>query len=468
MTTLATANFNDTLPVSPTAGDVNIKWQADPPTTAPRNISAYVQNLGGVEARSGTSEAVTDKDCGWLLEFTNASPVAVTLGETGEILTLGANGDGSGYAASDTFTIAGGTGGSGHVVAVASGVPTAVAIDSKGHGYSATSSAATTATSGGGSGMHVSIGTVTGNVRATFVCAFYVPGAGGATLTPQSGLINGAANLSVGTGSAGWLFWDGTNWEAVMGGGSGTVTHTAGALTSGQLILGNGGADIKVGDLTGDVTTSGSTATTLANIPNDVPMAGDILATNTAAPATPASGKERFWTDSTDKRLHDKNDAGTIGTTVVKDTGATHNFLTAISAAGVISKAQPAAADLSDGTTGSGGAVVLATGPTLSNPVVGTQSPGDNTTKAASTAFVTAAISAIPASFTPFGESFSLSVGATTCTLTHTPNPASFLMFFRNGLLQRAGVDFAVSGTAISSISPAAVSGDLFDARYTY
>ncbi len=44
----------------------------------------------------------------------------------------------------------------------------------------------------------------------------------------------------------------------------GTVTHT-GALTLGHLIVGNGGGDIKVGDLSGDVTTSGGTATTLAN-----------------------------------------------------------------------------------------------------------------------------------------------------------------------------------------------------------
>jgi hypothetical protein len=39
------------------------------------------------------------------------------------------------------------------------------------------------------------------------------------------------------------------------------------------------------------------------------------------------------------------------------------------------------------------GAVVLATGPTLTNPVVGTQTAGDNSTKAASTAYVATAIS---------------------------------------------------------------------------
>ncbi len=73
----------------------------------------------------------------------------------------------------------------------------------------------------------------------------------------------------------GYLFWDttlqaeyawdvlSTSWVAVSSGGSGTVTHTAGSLTSGQLVVGNGSADIKVGDLSGDVSTSGSGVTAI-------------------------------------------------------------------------------------------------------------------------------------------------------------------------------------------------------------
>ena len=64
-------------------------------------------------------------------------------------------------------------------------------------------------------------------------------------------------------------------------------------------------------------------------------------------------------------------------------------WINQISTSGVPSSTQPAASDLSNGTTGSG-AVVLGTGPTLSNPIVGTQSAGDNSTKAASTAYVDA------------------------------------------------------------------------------
>ena len=101
--------------------------------------------------------------------------------------------------------------------------------------------------------------------------------------------------------------------------------------------------------LTGDVTGTGtgSFAATLANIPTAVPAAGSIVQTNIAAPASPAAGKVAIFADSTDLRFHDKNASGVIGTTVVADTGASNNFLTAISAAGAISKAQPAFTNIS-------------------------------------------------------------------------------------------------------------------------
>ncbi len=76
-----------------------------------------------------------------------------------------------------------------------------------------------------------------------------------------------------------------------------------------------------------------------------------------------------------------------------------------ISVAGRTGVVVLSSADLTDGVTGSGGAVVLATGPTMTNPIVGTQTLGDNTTKAASTAFVTAAIGAgAPPSGTAGGD----------------------------------------------------------------
>ncbi len=54
---------------------------------------------------------------------------------------------------------------------------------------------------------------------------------------------------------------------------------------------------------------------------------------------------------------------------------------------------QPSASDLTDGTTGSSGAVVLANSPTLTgSPLAPTASTGDATTKLATTAFVTTAV----------------------------------------------------------------------------
>ncbi len=60
------------------------------------------------------------------------------------------------------------------------------------------------------------------------------------------------------------VFFYTTSWQGpfVASSGGGTVTHT-GALTANQLVGGNGVADIKVVDLTGDITTSGGLATTL-------------------------------------------------------------------------------------------------------------------------------------------------------------------------------------------------------------
>ena len=59
--------------------------------------------------------------------------------------------------------------------------------------------------------------------------------------------------------SFGELWWDTTlqalyawdsgsaSWKAATAAGTGTVTHTAGALTTGRAVIGNGGADIAVG-----------------------------------------------------------------------------------------------------------------------------------------------------------------------------------------------------------------------------
>ena len=72
----------------------------------------------------------------------------------------------------------------------------------------------------------------------------------------------------------------GVKWATPAAPGTGTVTNTC-ALTLGQLIKGNGGADITVGNLSGDVSTAGSLVTTIgAGKVTNAMLAGSIAATN--------------------------------------------------------------------------------------------------------------------------------------------------------------------------------------------
>ncbi len=186
-----------------------------------RNISAYVANIGGVDARTTTTEIISNASRGKLVTLTNASPVAVTLqvgGASGAITDLVLSSGGTGYAVSDTFTIAGGTGGTGHVVSVTAGVVTAVALNIVGTGYSVNPSEATTATSGVGTGLTVGIFAVSSAINtAGYMCWVANEGVGAATLTPASGTIDGNANLVLTQFQGVILFWDGTNWETGRG-----------------------------------------------------------------------------------------------------------------------------------------------------------------------------------------------------------------------------------------------------------
>jgi hypothetical protein len=139
------------------------------------------------------------------------------------------------------------------------------------------------------------------------------------------------------------------------------ITLTLGAITPTSVaasgtVTGSNLSGTNTGDqtitLTGDVTGSGtgSFATTLVNIPTGTTMAGRILATNIAAPSTPAAGKSQIYVDSTNKVLSLKDDAGTVSNTVVPKAATAHQFVTAISAAGVITQAAIALGDLPAGT----------------------------------------------------------------------------------------------------------------------
>jgi len=99
------------------------------------------------------------------------------------------------------------------------------------------------------------------------------------------------------------------------------------------------------------------------------------------------AGANHLLTDTTDTTKKFQFDASNIATATTRTVNipnansttaqtisvVSHNFLTGMSAQGVFTQAQPAASDLSNGTTGSG-AVVLATSPTLVTPALGSAS----------------------------------------------------------------------------------------------
>jgi hypothetical protein len=103
---------------------------------------------------------------------------------------------------------------------------------------------------------------------------------------------------------------------------------------------------------TGIVVRQTSPTITTPTITGVASLTGSVLITENAAPGAPAGGLLAVWADSTDGRLHDKNPANAIGTTVVANSGAVNEFLTAISTAGVVSRARPSCGNLSDSSGG--------------------------------------------------------------------------------------------------------------------
>lgn len=126
-------------------------------------------------------------------------------------------------------------------------------------------------------------------------------GAGGLTLTPAAGTINGSANLSVGTGQGVHIVSDGVNYFANVGTFSGT---TVAALFGNQTKN-----TVLSGPTTGTATTPAFRALVGADLPN---------------PAAASLGGVRSFA------------------------AVTHQFLTSISTAGAPGAAQPACADISD------------------------------------------------------------------------------------------------------------------------
>ena len=188
---------------------------------ATRDLSAQLPNLGGVDARTSTSDIIGIASQGMLVTFDSGGATIATLDSAGILSAQSGIADatpgssaGSGFALGDTLAVSGG-GGSGAVLTVigvgAGGSITAFQINAQGIGYTSGTNVALTVLTGTGTGAPNADITVP---PAYFVCAVKNIGAGTVTLIcgPSSGLIDGVGSVTLLTFEACFLFFNGVNW----------------------------------------------------------------------------------------------------------------------------------------------------------------------------------------------------------------------------------------------------------------
>lgn len=163
-----------------------------------------------------------------------------------------------------------------------------------------------------------------------------------------SGLLKSASGVL-----SSWSLAAGSS-KIIIANPAGTAGNPSVDVDEAQLSHANIGGNLPAGKLPaliGDVTMGAGTGTTvLANLPNGVPMAGAILATNIVAPSQPTSGTTRIYVDSTSKMLSIKNDAGTVGTTVVNSGCGGGQFVNAITAGVIGCTTPPGGGDVASNT----------------------------------------------------------------------------------------------------------------------
>lgn len=262
---------------------------------------------------------------------------------------------------------------------------------------------------------------------ATWKHGFMVSDTGGAWPLATDSIAFGISSFNQGAGQP-------VGWGLYLAG----PTYSQYQIEGNSFTVSNAGAVVAASTSTGLATTVNLVLTNQATL------------TGIAAPTTPSSGLGAVWFDSSAKRFHDKDDLGNIGTTVIADTGASNQFLTAISAAGGISKAQPAFSNLS-GTIATGQVSGSYTGITGVGTLVA-GATGAGFTIALGTSTVTGDLA-----FSNLTQGSALSVLGVTGNAT--ADHASIIAGTDNTVLRRNGTALAFG--AINLASSDAVSGNL-------
>lgn len=156
-----------------------------------------------------------------------------------------------------------------------------------------------------------------------------------------------------------------------------------GNTLAGGITIASGAANNRIGTnrLGGDITDSSGNET------NGTAIDMKAIWAETAAPGSPSAGFLNVWADSTHSILKAKNSGGVTTITIVPSDAVANQFMTGIGVGGVVTRAQPAASNLSNGTTGTG-AVVLANTPTLITPEIGLATGSSLTLSSTGQAFV--------------------------------------------------------------------------------